>query len=158
MGCKWGCRVAIYARVSTDDTGQDPGKPAPVAAGLVRRMGYPAIREYVEHENGGKGIEYRKQLSAMFTGAARREFDLLLGWSLDRFSREGMAATVGYLQRLSSHGVAFRSYTEERLSTKTSSSETSSWLPPPRLQSSSARRSASVRKPVSSGRVREAKS
>ena len=36
-----------------------------------------------EHENGGKGLEYRKQLGAMFAGAARREFDLLLVWSLD---------------------------------------------------------------------------
>src|SRR5271169_1971886 len=81
-------------------------------------MGYPVEREYVEHENGGKGVEYRKQLGAMFAGAARREFDLLLVWSLDRFSREGMAATVGHLQRLASHGAAFRSFTEEHLSTE----------------------------------------
>jgi DNA invertase Pin-like site-specific DNA recombinase len=81
-------------------------------------MGYPVVREYVEHQNGGKGVEYRKQLAAMFAGAARREFDLLLVWSLDRFSREGMAATVGHLQRLASHGVAFRSLTEEHLSTE----------------------------------------
>ena len=53
----------------------------------------------------------------MFAGAARREFDLLLVWSLDRFSREGMAATIGHLQRLSSHGVGFHSFTEEHLST-----------------------------------------
>ena len=76
------------------------------------------MREYVEHENGGKGVEYRKQLAAMFAGATRREFDLLLVWSLDRFSREGMAATVGYLQRLALNGVAFRSFTEEHLSTE----------------------------------------
>jgi DNA invertase Pin-like site-specific DNA recombinase len=82
-----------------------------------RRLGYPVEREYVEHENGGKGLEYRKQLGAMFAGAARREFDLLLVWSLDRFSREGMAATIGHLQRLSSHGVSFHSFTEEHLST-----------------------------------------
>jgi DNA invertase Pin-like site-specific DNA recombinase len=81
-------------------------------------MGYAVVREYVEHENGGKGVEYRKQLAAMFTGAARREFDLLLVWSLDRFSREGMATTVGYLQRLAGYGVAFRSFTEEHLSTE----------------------------------------
>ena len=38
--------------------------------------------------------------------------------SLDRFSREGMAATVAHMQRLASHGVAFRSFTEEHLSTE----------------------------------------
>jgi DNA invertase Pin-like site-specific DNA recombinase len=81
-------------------------------------MGYPVAREYVEHENGGKGVEYRKALAEMFAGAARREFDLLLVWSLDRFSREGMASTVAHLQRLTAHGVAFRSFTEEHLSTE----------------------------------------
>jgi DNA invertase Pin-like site-specific DNA recombinase len=111
-------RVAIYARVSTDDKGQDPENQLRQLREWCGRMGYPVLCEYVEHENGGKGVEYRKQLGAMFAGAARREFDLLLVWSLDRFSREGMAATVGHLQRLASHGVAFRSFTEEHLSTE----------------------------------------
>jgi DNA invertase Pin-like site-specific DNA recombinase len=111
-------RAAIYARVSTEDKGQTPDNQLLQLRAWCERMGYPIVREYVEHENGGKGIEYRKQLAAMFASAARREFDLLLVWSLDRFSREGMAATVGYLQRLASHGVAFRSFTEEHLSTE----------------------------------------
>src|SRR5215471_17302326 len=111
-------RVAIYARVSTDDKGQDPENQLRQLRDWCARMGYPVVHEYVEHENGGKGVEYRQQLGAMFADAARREFDLLLVWSLDRFSREGMAATVAHLQRLSSHGVAFRSYTEEHLSTE----------------------------------------
>ena len=81
-------------------------------------MGYPLVREYVEHENGGQSAEYRKQLAVTFTGAAQREFDLLLVWSLDRFSREAMAATVAHLQRPASHGIAFRSFTEEPLSTE----------------------------------------
>src|SRR5215831_13745510 len=111
-------RVAIYARVSTDDKGQDPESQLRQLREWCGRMGYPVVREYVEQENGGKGVEYRKQLGTMFDGASRREFDLLLVWSLDRFSREGMAATVAHLQRLSSHGVAFRSFTEEHLSTE----------------------------------------
>src|SRR5215470_11708265 len=111
-------RVAIYARVSTDDRGQDPENQLRQLRDWCARMGYPVVREYVEHENGSKGTEYRKQLAAMFAGAARREFGLLLVWSLDRFSREGMAATVAHLQRLTPHGVAFRSFTEEHLSTE----------------------------------------
>jgi DNA invertase Pin-like site-specific DNA recombinase len=111
-------RVAIYARVSTDDKGQDPENQLRQLRAWCGHTGYPVVREYVEYENGGKGVEYRKQLGAMFEGAARREFDLLLVWSLDRFSREGMAATVTRLQRLASHGVAFRSFTEEHLSTE----------------------------------------
>src|SRR5271166_5333469 len=111
-------RAAIYARVSTEDKGQTPDNQLLQLRAWCERMGYPVVREYVEHENGSKGIEYRKQLAAMFAGAARREFDLLLVWSLDRFSREGMAVTVGYLQRLALNGVAFRSFTEEHLSTE----------------------------------------
>ncbi len=111
-------RVAIYARVSTDDKGQDPENQLRQLRAWCERTGYRVVREYVEHENGGKGVEYRKQLGEMFTGAFQREFDLLLVWSLDRFSREGMAATVAHLQRLASHGVAFRSFTEEHLSTE----------------------------------------
>jgi DNA invertase Pin-like site-specific DNA recombinase len=38
-------------------------------------------------------------------------------WALDRFSREGMAQTIIHLQRLSSYGVAFHSYTEPHLAT-----------------------------------------
>ena len=41
----------------------------------------------------------------------------MLFWALDRFSREGMAQTIIYLQRLSSYGVAFHSYTEAHLAT-----------------------------------------
>jgi len=111
-------RVAIYARVSTDDKGQDPENQLRQLRQWCERMGYPIVREYVEHENGSKSVEYRKKLAQMFDGASRREFDLLLVWSLDRFSREGMAATVAHMQRLTSHGVAFRSFTEEHLSTE----------------------------------------
>ena len=110
--------VAIYARVSTGDKGQDPENQLRQLRGWCQRMGHPIVREYVEHENGGRGVEYRKQLAAMFAAAARRDFDLLLVWSLDRFSREGMAATISHLQRLASHGVGFRSFTEEHLSTE----------------------------------------
>jgi DNA invertase Pin-like site-specific DNA recombinase len=110
--------VAIYARISTDDKGQDPDNQLRELRQWCERTGYPVVREYVEQETGSKGVEYRKKLAEMFDGAARREFDLLLVWSLDRFSREGMAATVAHMQRLTSHGVAFRSFTEEHLSTE----------------------------------------
>ena len=110
-------RVAIYARVSTDDKGQDPENQLRQLRVWCERMGYVVSREYVERENGGKGIDYRRQLALLFSDAARREFDLVLAWSLDRFSREGMAATIAHLQRLSSHCVGIHSFTEEHLST-----------------------------------------
>ena len=36
----------------------------------------------------------------MFKDASQRKFDLVLFWSLDRFSREGVLETLNHLQRL----------------------------------------------------------
>jgi DNA invertase Pin-like site-specific DNA recombinase len=73
--------------------------------------------EYVEHESGRKGADRRKQFAAFFDDAAKRKFDCVLFWALDRFSREGMAQTIAHLQCLVSYGVAFHSYTEPHLAT-----------------------------------------
>ncbi len=110
-------RVAIYARVSTDNKGQDPENQLRQLRAWCACRGYRVAAEYVEHESGGKGAEQRREYARLFADAARRDFDMVLVWALDRFTRDGMAATVMDLQRLASHGVSFHSYTEEHLST-----------------------------------------
>ena len=79
--------------------------------------GHTINREYVDYESGRKGADKRKQFAALFDEAAKRKFDCVLFWALDRFSREGMARTIMHLQRLSSYSVAFHSYTEPHLAT-----------------------------------------
>src|SRR5207244_4060130 len=81
------------------------------------RMDHEIVREYVEHESGTKGADRRPQYARLFVEAARREFDMVLVWALDRFSRTGLTSTVVDLERLSSHGVGFHSYSEPHLST-----------------------------------------
>jgi DNA invertase Pin-like site-specific DNA recombinase len=110
-------RVAIYARVSTDDKGQDPENQLRELRAWCANSGHTITREYVEHESGRKGADKRKQFAALFDDAAKRKFDLVLFWALDRFSREGMAQTIAHLQRLTSYGVSFHSYTEPHLAT-----------------------------------------
>jgi DNA invertase Pin-like site-specific DNA recombinase len=110
-------RVAIYARVSTDDKGQDPENQLRELRAWCANSGHTITREYVEHESGRKGADKRKQFAALFDDAAKRKFDLVLFWALDRFSREGMAQTIVHLQRLTSYGVSFHSYTEPHLAT-----------------------------------------
>jgi DNA invertase Pin-like site-specific DNA recombinase len=110
-------RVAIYARVSTDRKGQDPENQLVQLRAWCDRMGYVVVGEYVDHESGSKNADQRQQLGRLFADAARREFDMVLVWALDRFSRKGMASTVADLQRLASYGVSFHSFTEEHLST-----------------------------------------
>jgi DNA invertase Pin-like site-specific DNA recombinase len=110
-------RVAIYARVSTDDKGQDPENQLRDLRAWCINSGHTVSHEYVEHERGRKGPDRRKQFAALFDDAAKRKFDCVLFWALDRFSREGKAQTIAHLQRLLSDGVAFHSYTEPHLAT-----------------------------------------
>jgi DNA invertase Pin-like site-specific DNA recombinase len=82
-------RVAIYARVSTDDKGQDPENQLRELRDWVINSGHIISREYVDYDSGRKGTEKRKQFAALFHDAAKRKFDCVLFWALDRFSREG---------------------------------------------------------------------
>src|SRR5258708_22677768 len=49
----------------------------------------------------------------MFQDGAQRRSDLLVFWSLDRLSREGVLQTLNYLNRLTSYGVGYRSFTQQ---------------------------------------------
>jgi DNA invertase Pin-like site-specific DNA recombinase len=110
-------RVAIYARVSTDDKGQDTDNQLIPLRQWASSAGYDVVGEYVDHVSGRKGTNGRKQFAMLFEDASKRKFDLVLFWSLDRFSREGLVPTLNYLQRLASYGVGFHSYQESHLST-----------------------------------------
>lgn len=77
------------------------------------KQGGTVVVEYVDHESGG--TSKRLHFQRMFADARARKFDLVLFWALDRFSREGVAATLNYLEKLTSYGVAWRSHTEEYL-------------------------------------------
>jgi DNA invertase Pin-like site-specific DNA recombinase len=108
-------RVAIYARVSLDDGRQDAENQLAQLRAWCVAAGHEIVTEYVDHASGGKGADKRPRFAAMLEAAHRRQFDVVLCWALDRLSREGMVATVGYLQRLASAGVAFHSYSEPAL-------------------------------------------
>ena len=110
-------RMAIYARVSTHDKGQDPENQLRQLRQWCANAGHELVHEYVDRESGRKGTNGRKQFAALFEDAHKRKFDCVLFWALDRFTREGMVPTIMHLQRLASHGVGFHSYTEPHLAT-----------------------------------------
>jgi DNA invertase Pin-like site-specific DNA recombinase len=110
-------RMAIYARVSTDDKGQDPENQLRQLRQWCTTAGHELAHEYIDKESGRKGTKDRKQFAALFEDAHQRRFDCVLFWSLDRFSREGMVPTIMHLQRLASHAIGFHSYTEAHLAT-----------------------------------------
>lgn len=106
-------RAAFYARVSTDDKGQSPDNQLADLHRFATAQNWPVVAEYVDYESGSKST--RANLNAMLDSASRREFDILLFWSLDRLSREGALKTLQILNQLAGWGVAYRSYTEPYL-------------------------------------------
>jgi len=107
-------RIAIYSRVST--SGQDTANQLVQLRAFAANQGWTVIKEFVDIASGKNGD--RQQFKALFAAASRREFDSVLFWSLDRFSREGVFETLQYLQRLTGHGVGYRSFTEQYLDTR----------------------------------------
>jgi len=107
-------RVAVYARVSTKDKGQSVENQAHQLREFCQRSGWSIAHEYIDTKSG-KAASNRPQFTAMFEAAHRHEFDLVLFWSLDRLSREGVSATLKYLEQLDSYGVGWKSFTEQYL-------------------------------------------
>jgi DNA invertase Pin-like site-specific DNA recombinase len=104
-------RVAIYARVSTKDKGQEVENQLRQLREFSALQGWTLNREYVDHETGS--TNERAEFQAMFRDASQRKFDVLLFWALDRLTREGVLETLQHLNRLTACGVGYRSFTEQ---------------------------------------------
>lgn len=79
-------RVAIYARVSTGEQSCESQLHALRLA--AERHGWKVVQEFVDEGfSGATGREKRPAYDAMLKGVARREFDKVLVWSLDRLAR-----------------------------------------------------------------------
>ena len=106
-------KAAIYARVSTRDKGQTNDNQLLELRAFAERLGYTIYKEYCDQESGGTAE--RPEFQQLFADAHQRRFDVVLFWSLDRFSREGVGETLNHLQRLNVAGVSFKSFTEQYL-------------------------------------------
>jgi DNA invertase Pin-like site-specific DNA recombinase len=109
-------RIALYARVSTRDKGQDYENQLHELRAFVARKAsdsWVLAHEYADKVSAKN--DNRPAFRRLYEDASRKEFDMVLFWSLDRFSREGVLETLQHLQRLTSHGVEWFSYREEYL-------------------------------------------
>ena len=79
-------RVALYARVSTKDKGQDHENQLVQLRAFAKTQKWQIVHEYVDKASGKRSD--REQFDKMFAAASRRVFDVLAFWSLDRLSRE----------------------------------------------------------------------
>ena len=91
-------RVALYARVSTDQ--QSTENQLMQLRAVAERHGWTVVTEYVDDGvSGAKGREQRPQFDALLRGVARREFDMVAAWSVDRLGRS-LQDLVGFLTDL----------------------------------------------------------
>ena len=104
-------RVGIYARVSTKDKGQEVENQLRQLREFAALQGWTVYREYIDHE--AAKTDDRAKFQSMFRDASQRKFDVLLFWALDRLSREGVLETLQHLNRLTSYGGGYRSFTEQ---------------------------------------------
>lgn len=95
-------RAALYGRVSTRDKGQEVENQLAQLRQFARHQGWDITQEYTDRASGSTAD--RDQFQAMFQAASQHEFDVLLFWSLDRLTREGVLPTLQYLTRLSDYG------------------------------------------------------
>jgi DNA invertase Pin-like site-specific DNA recombinase len=96
-------RAVLYARVSTN--GQTTENQLRELRQAAARLGWEVAGEFVDHGiSGAKGRKDRPQLDALLKGVARKDFDIVAAWSVDRLGRS-LIDLVSLLQELHSTGV-----------------------------------------------------
>ena len=147
--------VALYARVSTRDKGQDNENQLIALREFCARQEWTIIHEYVDRATGKHSD--REQFKAMFGAASRRGFDAIVTWALDRLSREGVAQTFEHLKTLLGYGVQYVSYTEPQFRTTGPTGELmiaiASWIAQQERNRLSERTLAGLEKARRAGRI-----
>ena len=107
-------KCLIYSRVSTQD--QAIENQISQLKEYAKKQEWEIVYVKTDTCSGSKSVEERTGLNEAFTLAHQKKYDVLLFWSLDRFSREGSRKTLEYLTRLDNYGVKWHSYTEQYIS------------------------------------------
>lgn len=95
--------VAIYTRVSTDH--QTTENQERELRAVAERMGWRIVKVYRdEGVSGAKSRAQRPAFDAMCKDAARRRFDMVMAWSVDRLGRS-LQDLVGFLSELHALGI-----------------------------------------------------
>ncbi|MEJ1929569.1 recombinase family protein [Nostoc sp. NIES-2111] len=105
-------KAAIYARVSTHK--QEDLNQLRELREFASNSKWEIAREYVDHAVSGARSD-REQFQALMLDAHKKKFNTVLFWSLDRFSREGVEATLEYLHKLNENGIHWHSYSQPGL-------------------------------------------
>src|SRR3954454_23123324 len=91
-------RAVLYLRVSTvDQTTANQERELQSVAG---RMGWEIVKVYKDHGiSGAKARDKRPAFDALCRDATKRQFDMVMAWSVDRLGRS-LQDLVGFLSEL----------------------------------------------------------
>jgi DNA invertase Pin-like site-specific DNA recombinase len=96
-------RAVLYLRVSTQD--QTTANQERELRQVADRAGWEIVHVYKDHGiSGAKGKDKRPAFNALHKAAARREFEVVMAWSVDRLGRS-LQDLVGFLSELHAAGV-----------------------------------------------------
>jgi DNA invertase Pin-like site-specific DNA recombinase len=104
-------KVAIYARVSTANNGQDPTMQTRELCEYCDRRGWSVVGEYVDLGISGTK-EKRPELDRLMADAHRRRFDCVMVWKFDRFARS-VSHLLRALETFKAQGIEFVSFSEQ---------------------------------------------
>jgi DNA invertase Pin-like site-specific DNA recombinase len=104
-------RVAIYARVSTVNHGQDVSMQTRELLQFAEARGWSVAGEYIDE--GVRGAkDSRPELNRLMADAHKRRFDVVCVWRFDRFARS-VSHLLRALETFKALGVDFVSYSEQ---------------------------------------------
>ena len=109
-------RACLWLRASTYSKGQDPGLQRADLEQVCEQRGWKVVQVF-EVEESAFGKKPREQFQAMLEEGRRGKFDVLVVWSMDRFSREGEWSVSRVMAALQDWNVRFYSYSEPFLDT-----------------------------------------
>jgi DNA invertase Pin-like site-specific DNA recombinase len=111
-------KVALYARVSTDDKEQNPETQLLALRNFCNDAGWEVYREYVDLARA-KDYLHRKEWQQLQKDARSRKFKTVLVFRLDRAFRS-VKECVNLIDNWQERGIAFKSIKEEVIDTTTS--------------------------------------
>jgi len=98
-----GKRVALYLRVSTDQQTTDNQERE--LRQVAERAGWNIVEVYKDHGiSGAKDRTQRPAFDRMCSDAARRQFDVIASWSIDRLGRS-LQGLVSFLSEVHALGI-----------------------------------------------------
>ena len=105
-------KAVIYARYSSDNQREESieGQLRECMA-FAERKGYTVIKSYADRAISGKRADNRPEFQQMISDSSSGEFDVIIVWKIDRFSRDKYDSVI-YKARLNKNGVSVISATE----------------------------------------------